>query len=84
MKKIIAFLILAAAAPVMADEYVSGYTKSDGTYVEGYYRSNPDGVKWNNYSSEGNRNPYNGKEGTKSNDTYWTPPPDPYKQKSYK
>lgn len=83
MKKIIALLILAAALPVVADEYVSGYTKSDGTYVEGYYRSNSDGQSWNNYSTQGNTNPYNGKEGTKAND-YWKPPTDPYKQKTYK
>lgn len=83
MKKLILALLMMLALPVMADDYVNGYTRSDGTYVEGYYRSSPDGQKWNNYSSEGNTNPYNGKEGTKSND-YWTPPTDPYKQKTYK
>ena len=31
--------------------YVRGYYRSDGTYVRPHYRSNPDGIKWNNYGS---------------------------------
>lgn len=30
--------------------YVRGYTKSNGTYVEPHYRTNPDGIKSNNFS----------------------------------
>jgi len=32
-----------------ASVYVNGYQKSNGTYVQPHWRSNPDGVKWNNY-----------------------------------
>ena len=43
--------------------YVRGYTRSDGTYVHGYYRSDPDQYKWNNYgpskSSSDYYSPYN-------------------------
>ncbi len=35
-------------------------------YVRGYYRSTPNSVKYDNYSTEGNVNPYAGKKGTKS------------------
>lgn len=35
--------------------YVNGYYRSDGTYVRPHYRSNPDGVKWNNYGSPSSR-----------------------------
>ena len=29
---------------------VDGYFKSNGTYVDSHYRTNPDGVCWNNFS----------------------------------
>ena len=29
---------------------VDGYFKSNGTYVESHYRTNPDGICWNNFS----------------------------------
>jgi len=50
--------------PAQAQEYVHGYTRSDGTYVAPYYRSEPDGSVTDNYSYEGNVNPYTGEEGT--------------------
>ena len=43
--------------------WVSGYTRSDGTYVNGYNRSDSNGTVRDNYSYEGNTNPYTGKEG---------------------
>jgi hypothetical protein len=58
------FALLLLTAPAFADEYVNGYTRSDGTYVQGYYRSSPDGTVTNNYSYEGNVNPYTGAVGT--------------------
>lgn len=33
--------------------YVNGYFKSNGTYVPGYYRSNPNAYKSDNYSYKG-------------------------------
>lgn len=46
---------------VMADVWVNGYTRSNGTYVQGHYRSSPDSNPYNNYSFPGNTNPYTGK-----------------------
>jgi hypothetical protein len=43
---------------------VRGYFKSNGTYVNSYYRSSPDVYRFNNYSYYGNYNPYSGKIGT--------------------
>jgi hypothetical protein len=57
---------------VFADVYVKGYYKSDGTYVEPHYRSDPDGNFYNNWSTEGNVNPYTGKKGTKERATNWS------------
>ncbi|MGF6412374.1 hypothetical protein OKW37_004044 [Paraburkholderia sp. MM5482-R2] len=47
-----------------AGGYVSGYTRSNGTYVAGHHQTNPNGTKYDNWSSKGNVNPYTGKEGT--------------------
>lgn len=44
--------------------HVSGYTRSNGTYVAPHYRSAPDGNFGNNWSTLGNINPYTGKLGT--------------------
>ncbi|GJH17635.1 hypothetical protein CBA19CS22_13855 [Caballeronia novacaledonica] len=46
-----------------SDQQVSGYTRSNGTYVEPYHRSAPDNTMYNNYSSQGNVNPYTGQAG---------------------
>lgn len=65
MKTIIALALAAAfASPAVADQYVNGYMRSDGTYVQPHYRSNPDGNTFNNYSAPGNINPYNGNSGS--------------------
>jgi len=48
-----------------ADLYVRGYYRSNGTYVQPHYRSNPDGNPYNNWSTYPNINPYTGKRGTK-------------------
>lgn len=44
---------------------VNGYYRSNGTYVAPHYRSSRDGYHNNNWSVEGNVNPYNGNRGTK-------------------
>ena len=49
-----------AQAQVLVDPYL----RRDGTYVDGLYRSNPDGNPYNNWSYPGNVNPYTGKEAT--------------------
>ena len=69
------------ALPVIAGNYVEGYTKSDGTYVSGHYRSTADGNYNNNYSVEGNYNPNTGKMGTKKRT--WTNKSPSYNKKNY-
>lgn len=61
-----ALLILATATTALAGSYVKGYTRSDGTYVQGHYRSSPDSSNNNNYSTRGNTNPYSGQQGTQA------------------
>lgn len=52
--------------------YVKGYTRSDGTQVQGYYRTNPNSTNTDNYSTRPNVNPWTGKPGTVApdNNTY--------------
>ena len=47
--------------------WVSGYTRSDGTYVKGHYRTGANETKSDNWSTKGNTNPHTGKKGTKKN-----------------
>lgn len=41
-------LMAMMAANAMADVYVSGYVKSNGTIVSPYVRGDADGIEWNN------------------------------------
>lgn len=66
MKKILAItgiMMLGFAVNANAG-YVRGYTKSNGTYVQPHYRTSPNSTRSDNYSSQGNYNPYSGQVGT--------------------
>ncbi len=63
-------LLLVGVSMARADQYVNGYTRSDGTYVQPYWRSEPDGNPHNNYSFPGNLNPYTGTIAPGNPDTY--------------
>lgn len=69
-------LILAiGAGPAFArDTYTQGYYRQNGTYVQPHYSSPPDGNAFNNYSTQGNVNPYTGQAGTVNP---YAPPPAP-------
>jgi hypothetical protein len=56
---------LGASVSAKAAVHVRGYYRSNGTYVQPHYRSNPDGNFWNNWSTYPNVNPYTGAVGTK-------------------
>lgn len=49
-----------------SDQQVNGYARSNGTYVEPYHRTAPDSNPYNNYSTQGNVNPYTGQMGYKN------------------
>lgn len=63
MKYLLITAILVSNLTLAADVYVQPHTRSDGTYVEGHYRTAPDSNPYNNYSTQGNTNPYTGQEG---------------------
>ncbi len=57
-------LSMFTASVAFADQYVNGYTRTDGTYVAPHYRSSPNATVRDNYSYKGNTNPYTGNTGT--------------------
>ena len=48
--------------------YQSGYTRDNGTYVQPTYKTNSNSTNLDNYSTQGNTNPYNGNSGTRAKD----------------
>jgi opacity protein-like surface antigen len=65
MKRYALFLAgLLASSAFAADVYHQGYMRSDGTYVQPHYQTAPDSNPYNNYSTQGNVNPYTGQAGT--------------------
>ncbi len=78
MKTLLVMVALASAAAAGAQSAheVRGYTRSDGTYVAPHYQSNADTTKLNNYSTQGNVNPYTGQTGHV--DPYRPTPANPY------
>lgn len=57
------FLIITGFNLSAQDVWVNGYTRKDGTYVQGHYRTKPNHTKNDNYSTIGNINPYTGELG---------------------
>jgi hypothetical protein len=43
----------------------SGYTRSNGTYVQPYVATNPNGTQRDNFGSRGNYNPHSNSYGTR-------------------
>jgi hypothetical protein len=66
MRRILLTAVLVSfAVPATAnDTYVRGYTRNDGTYVQPHHRSGPDKSYNNNWSVQGNTNPYTGERGS--------------------
>jgi len=76
---LIVFFFTTALTFAQSEVWVNGYTRSNGTYVQGYYRTAPDYTINNNWSTVGNVNPHTGRAGTVSrsstySDVYYTPP----------
>ena len=49
-----------------SNHYVRGYTKSNGTYVQGQYKTKTNSTNNDNYTTKPNVNPYTGAAGTVS------------------
>jgi len=65
MKKLFILSILLISNQAMAQQYVNGhYNQNTGSYTQGYYRSTPNYTSTDNYSTQGNTNPYTGSQGS--------------------
>lgn len=62
----VSFLAVPIVATAQRDVYVNPYTRQDGTSVQGHYRSAPNNTRMDNWSTQGNTNPYTGQPGTQS------------------
>jgi len=82
---ILAVLLVVCVATVTADAAVRvrGTFRSNGTYVQPHYRSNPDRSFYNNWSTYPNINPYTGAIGTRYTPSYrYSPAPRYYSPSS--
>jgi len=75
LKQVIAGVVVTAAFLFAAGhsdaaDWVRGYSRSNGTYVQPYYRSHADGNFSNNWSTYPNVNPYTGQIGTRYTPSY--------------
>lgn len=48
--------------------YQKGYTRNNGTYVQGHYKTRSNCTNWDNFSSKGNSNPFTGSTGSVAKD----------------
>jgi hypothetical protein len=67
-------LAMFGVAAAQGSHYVGGYYWSNGTYVAPHYQTNPDSSRLNNWSTQGNVNPYTGQMGTRSPYPAYNPP----------
>lgn len=63
---ILVFAFSFIVSPTFAYARSRGYLKNNGSYVNPYFRTSPNSYKWDNWSSKGNVNPFNGRKGYKS------------------
>lgn len=63
-----AIILVVAAASVEAQgyHYTRGYITRNGTYVPSHNATNPNGSRFDNWSTSGNYNPFTGQPGYKS------------------
>ncbi len=64
MAAVISLVLIQTAASAQSSHMVQGYTRSDGTYVAPHMQTNSNSTKLDNWSTQGNVNPYTGREGT--------------------
>lgn len=64
-KALLLAVLLCSAGPALAQSvYVKPHLRTDGTYVQGHWRSSPNSTRLDNYSTYPNVNPHTGQSGT--------------------
>jgi hypothetical protein len=60
----VAAILSATSAHAQDTHYVRPYVNGNGTYVAPHYQTNPNSNRLDNWSTQGNVNPYTGRTGT--------------------
>jgi len=72
-KQIVVLAMILFSQYCFSQVYVPAKIKKDGTYRGGYYKTKKNSKTSDNYSTDGNYNPYTGKQGSKRNTDYDLP-----------
>jgi hypothetical protein len=64
----VVFLFLSVFSYAQSQTWVDGYYKKNGTYVQSHVRQTPNKTNHDNWSTQGQSNPYNGTQGTRAKD----------------
>ena len=64
----VVFLFVSVLSYAQSQTRVNGYYKKDGTYVQSHIRQTPNKTNHDNWSTQGQSNPYNGTQGTRAKD----------------
>jgi hypothetical protein len=62
----LALALTGGAALAQGYNYHQGYTTPGGTYVQPHYQTNPNNTTTDNWSHQGNTNPFTGQPGTRN------------------
>jgi hypothetical protein len=74
MKRIAyALITISVSTTAWSDDSVRGHMRRDGTYVAPHHRTDQNQYRFDNYSSQGNTNPYTGQRGSQRNE-FSSPP----------
>lgn len=66
----VVFMCMSLNGQINTDiRYQQGYFKpSTGTYVEPHFKTHSNSTNWDNFSTKGNQNPFNGNSGYRARD----------------
>jgi hypothetical protein len=57
-------MIAVLSAHAQGQHWVAPHYDRNGNFIQGHWQTNPDATKMNNWSTQGNVNPYTGQPGT--------------------
>jgi hypothetical protein len=60
----VAALSISSTAIAQVYHYTQGYQQENGTYVAPHFQTNPNETRQDNWSTQGNTNPFTGQPGT--------------------
>ena len=65
-----ALALASGAAVAQGYNYHRGHTTPNGTYVQPHYQTNPNSTTQDNWSHQGNTNPFTGQRGTRTDNDF--------------